>query len=138
MSIYPELIVGYQAASQALAKHAVSIRNPGVRSTFPMDPVEMLRAGPRAYSVEGTVLRNGINLCRTGRFGFDVEWLLVEFPVPYDAPDFAERLAAVLVPAVEGLLSRAMECFHSECSVLSPGAPVEAWEAVTRLEDGAP
>lgn len=135
MSIYPELIAGYKAASEALADHAVSIRNPGVPTTFPADPMEMLRASPRAYSVEGTVLREGINLCRNGRFGFDEEWLLVKFPVPYDAPDFAEQLAAVLVPAVEGLLNRAMEQSYNERSALAPGAPVEAWEAVRKVGD---
>jgi hypothetical protein len=132
MSIYPEIIAGYEAAVSALAEHAVSIKDPRVLSTFPTDPMEMIRSGPAAYSVYGVLRRDSIYLERTGRFGFDEESIVVDFPVPHTDPDFAERFAEVLVPAAEGLLARAMERSHVERAALS-GKPVEAWEAVTEL-----
>lgn len=134
MSIYPEILAGYEAAATALADYAVSIKDPRVLSVLDYsDPMAIIRAGPPAYSVYGVVRQDSIYLERTGRFGFEEENLVIDFPVPHTDPAFASRLAEVLVPAAEGLLLRAMAQSNAERAGLSPDSPVEAWEAVRKV-----
>lgn len=130
MSTYPEINAGYEAAKRILDGKDVTIRHLGQLPRASSDPIAMIAASPAAYSVEGVALREGINLCRNTRFGFDAEWLMVDYPTDVDHSEFEEKLREVLVPAVDGLLQRAAE--DREARTSEPG-PHEAVDAVTRL-----
>lgn len=119
----PEILAAYEAARQMLAEHAVTVTDPRVITPIPTDPTEILGTNPIAYSVEARAERNGINLCRHGRFGLGVEWLFVKYPAPPTDPEFAARLAEVLVPAAEVLLAKALGASEVDRITLTPDTP---------------
>lgn len=136
MSIFPEIIAGYEAAQRILGDRPVSMRDPRHGpSAIGYSVAELMAAQPAAYSVEAYVLQEGINLSRNGRFGFDEAWQMVPYPVPHTDPGFAEQLAAVLLPVVDGMLAAAAEQRATETAQLGPGAVIEARDAVTEVTE---
>ncbi|MEU0467255.1 hypothetical protein ABZ215_24910 [Amycolatopsis sp. NPDC006131] len=135
MSIFPEIIAGYDAARTALAGKPVKLDHPGSGSVHrpATDPIELIGSFPAAYSVEAFILREGVNVIRNGRWGFDEQMTFIDYPVPTTAPDFPARLAEVLVPVVDQELWLAAEHKHRDSIEHGPNAGYEATDAVRKL-----
>lgn len=104
-------MAGYDATKKILADkpiHQIEHVGQGPRH-IPSDPIGLLNSFPPAYTVQIMILNEGANLIRNSKYGFLDETHLVMWPVATDAPDFKEKLAEVLVPAVDELLRKAAE-----------------------------
>lgn len=135
MAVYPEILAGYEAAKTILADTGVILTALGVRSTaYATDPMAIIAASPAAYSVEAIALREGINLCWNGRYGFDKGWCLVEYPVPHTDPAFVERLAELLLPVVADFQAKAQEEKLKDYAKDKPGDVYEAVDAITEVK----
>jgi hypothetical protein len=135
MAIYPEILAGYEAAATILANAGVSLTAIGALSApIPTDLMGMMAAQPAAYSVEAIALREGINLCWNGKFGFDKGWQLVKYPVPHTDPVFAERLVEVLLPVVEEFKAKAQEEKLKDYAQDKPEDVYEAVDAITEVK----
>jgi hypothetical protein len=130
-------VAGYRAAAAMLSGLPVTVFNPGVLRTAGLtdDPFSIIAVASDAYTVEAVVLPEGINLCRTGRFGFSAGYQMVDYPVPHDAGDFAERLAEVLLPAVHEQLALARAEEISDRAEHGPDAAYETRDAIRPLDN---
>jgi hypothetical protein len=126
IAVSPQREAGYKAAAQALADHAVTVKDPRLHYPVPREPAVITAAAPKPYSVEAYIRDDDISLYRSDRLGFMAEWVQVDYPVSSTHPQFATRLAEVLVPVAETLLAKALEHSVSERATLPPGAPAEA------------
>lgn len=133
MALFPEIVAGYEAARSILADSGVDLTVPGARS-IPTDPIGLINSAPAAYSVSGYVLCEGVNLCWNGRFGFDKDWQLVTYPVPYTDPAFQEKLAEVLLPTVEDFKQRAQAEKLRDYAQDAPGSVYEARDAIREVK----
>jgi hypothetical protein len=70
MSIYPEILAGYEAVRDLATTDRVTVKDPRNIGRVPSDPLEMMASFPTAYTVELVPLRDGINVCPWGRYGF--------------------------------------------------------------------
>jgi hypothetical protein len=134
MGLFPEIIAGYEAAKELLEGTGVRLKDPGVMPVFSHDPLTMFASFPPAYSVEAVVLPGGINMVYNGRFGFaDSRYEMLDYPTAHDAPDFKEKLKAVLMPKVEEFLAHAAKD-KAQKHAENPGGIHESYEAIREIK----
>lgn len=133
MALIPAVAAGYTAARELLAGTGISIKNPGVMTVIPSDPINLFASFPPAYSVLAVPLPEGINLVYNGRFGFaDDMYELVEYPVAHDDPEFTAKLKDVLMPVVEKFLAHAA-ADEKKQRADNPGGIHESFEAIKEV-----
>lgn len=134
MALYPEIVAGYEAAKELLEGTGVRIKDPTVPPVFSNDPLTMFASFPPAYSVEAVALPEGINMVYNGRFGFSGNrYEMVDYPTAHDAPDFKEKLKAVLMPKVEEFLAYAAKD-KAQQHADHPGEIHESYEAIREVK----
>lgn len=135
MALHPEIVAGYRAAATILTSDprgaGICLHSPGPRIHLATDAAAILDAVPGAYTVEAWPQQAGIRLCWNGRFGFDVDWQTVTYPVAHDDPVFAHRLREPLLAAVADYKAKA-ETRKAEDAQGEPGL-VEARDAVREV-----
>lgn len=130
---YPSAVAGYEACLELLEGTGVRIKDPTVMSAIPFDdPLGVAASFPPAYSVDAVVLPEGINLVRTGKYGFAKTFRVVEYPVSHEDPDFRSELKSVLMPVVEEFLAAAKADEQKEHAA-DPIGPHESCEAIKEI-----
>lgn len=140
MSIYPEILAGYETARAILDEHGLLVEGGNLTVDYPgrrpmpdfTDPLALVAASPAAYSVKVMCLDDAATVNWFGRFGLGGETTKVAYPVHPEHEEFKQQLAAVLMPAVAHALAAADE-ERAQKTAADPDGPHEARDAVRWL-----
>jgi hypothetical protein len=133
MSVYPQILAGYEAVRD-LATDRVTVKDPHNIGRIPSDPLEMMASFPAAYTVELVPLRDGINVCPWGRYGFpEGDMQLVPYGIDHIEPGFPAAIQGAVRPVIDEQLARLDKVRDADHKAAKPGEVFESRDAIRRI-----
>lgn len=138
----PEITAAHPVVEQIVREHRldVSIKDPFVRPRrhggFAGGFMDLINDSPKAYSVELVINPHMVCVTHCGRYGLGggrEYFTYVDYPVAPGSPGFAEKLAPLLVEAINTHLARAKAEHDADHAENGPDATYEASEAIVPL-----